>query len=203
MRLILVSLCVSAILLAGCDSSESTAPGDQTTVATRVVVDQEFPPGIGGEPITYREAPSDESGTWQAAEINGVSVDIPTDSNWHVQIVQDPCFGDERYYILIEERVTGDRFRVDTVGATKVTSVSSDPTKFEPLTERILRSIEGEREEPVIVKTFGPHPTLATCAKEDPDEVPTLVVDDFTPPPSTGAPPLASTPLPQGDEVPE
>jgi hypothetical protein len=122
-------------------------------------------------------------------EIGGVSVEVPSGDEWHVQIVRDPCYGDGRYFVLVENRTTKDRVRVDMVEP-KVTSEVADPVRLESMTERVLRSVKGAYQVPIAIQTFGPLPTGTTC---DPNAVPTLIVDDFTPPP---AEPDAATPVP-------
>ena len=132
-------------------------------------------------------------------EIGGVSVEIPFSDRWRVQIILDPCFGDGRYYILLENRDTLDRIRVDMVNP-RVSSVSADPTRLELLTERITRTVEGSHAPPVALQTSGPNPTMTNCAGEDPDEVPTLIVDSFTPPPSSFQTPSIATGTPAASD---
>lgn len=181
-----------AVTAIACDAANDPPAGTPMHTATETVIPTpeatyyEIPPQEGPR---FKPPQSDEFGTWQSVEVHGVTVEIPTGDNWHVQLVRHPCFGDGRFYILLEERATDDRLRIDPFAATTVLSASPDPAVFALLRERIQRSIAGAYEEPVVVKTFGPQPTSTTCAGEDSDVVPTLAVDDFTPPPSTPFPP--------------
>jgi hypothetical protein len=114
-------------------------------------------------------------------DLRGISVEIPYGENWIVQGNGDPCYGDGRFYLLLEDRRTGDRIRVDMVNP-KVTTHSAEPVRLEALAERILRSITGTHTPPASVRKSGPLPTLTTCSSEVPGDVPTLTVDTFTPP---------------------
>ncbi len=186
------SLVAGTVVIVACGGANGTPAGTATPTATQAPAPTpeatyyEIPPQDGPR---FKPAQSDEFGTWQSVEMHGVTVEIPTGDNWHVQFARHPCFGAGRYYILLEERSTGDRLRIDPLAATTVLSASPDPAIFALLRERIQRSLAGAYEEPFVVKTFGPQPTSVTCADEDPDVVPTLAVDDFTPPPSTPFPP--------------
>lgn len=159
---------------------------DSSTVAipaSATPSDAEFPPGVEDNPVRSRPAASDEFGRWEAFEIHGVTAEVPfDDAAWRIQIILDPCYGDGRYFLLLEERATGDRIRVDLANR-KVANTSANPDRLNPITERIVRSISGTHDEPSSIKTFGPQPTMPWC-NPDPDSVPTLTPDEFTPRPS-------------------
>lgn len=179
------SLVMCAVLAVACDGADdarettATSPATQTAAPTAEATYYEIPPP---EAPRTRPARSDDFGTWLTVEINDVSVEIPTSDNWRAQFVRHPCFGDGRFYMLLEERSTGDRLRVDPLDAVGVVSTSTLPATFAPLRERILRSITGAYQEPIGVQTFGPQPTSEACADEDPNAVPTLISDALTPP---------------------
>lgn len=152
-------------------------PSDDGRSSQTAVPSNDFP---GGE-ITYRPAATDQFGNWTGLEIHGTSVEIPLNSRWRAEIVKDPCFGDERYFVLIEDTQTGDRLRVD-MAQPKVTTNAANDKAIAPVRERIALSIKGTHRVPQQVQRFGPHPTETTCAGGANDVVPTLSADEFTPP---------------------
>jgi hypothetical protein len=169
-------------MLAACGGETATqTPDVPQSTPTAAQIEHGFPPGIEDDGPSSRPAESDEFGGWQVMEIRGTSVEIPYGENWIVQGNGDPCYGDGRFYLLLEDKRTGDRIRVDMVNP-KATTHSADPARLEALAERILRSITGNHTPPASVRELGPLPTLTTCSSEIPGEVPTLIIDTFTPP---------------------
>lgn len=179
-------------LAAGCSDEES---GHVVPAATAGASESpgtepsDFGGGSQDQSVKYATADADAFGRWVTIDLRGISAEIPLNENWDVRIILDPCFGDVRYYVLLEEIATKERIKVDFVDP-KVTSTSVDPTRLEALTERILRSIKGTHRVPETVKTFGPLPTEVYC-EGDAVTVPTLTPDEFTPP--------AVTPDPRSD----
>ncbi len=167
---------------AGCNDGD--APRPPTSPSAHPSATGGFPGGIGPASPEYRPAASDEYGKWLTVEIGGASVEVPTGDEWHLQGVLDPCFGDGRYYLLLENRQTADRLRVD-MAPPAVRAISADTKRLDGIMERVLRSATGTHTPPVVLQTFGPNPTSTTCASEDPESIPTLIIDTFTPPPAT------------------
>jgi hypothetical protein len=142
----------------------------------------DVPPGVQDEDaIRYVPAAADNFGSWVTMTVHGVEVEVPSSDQYRVQVVRDPCFGDQRMFVLIEDKVSKDRFRVDLVEP-KVTTETKEPAGTQEMSARILASVRGTHETPSLIATLGPRPTLASCSGEG-GGVPALIVDDFTPPP--------------------
>lgn len=174
------------LCVAGCASGSGAGPA--ATQAAVVPAEEPAPDTSGGD-VTYRPAATDEFGSWSVVEMHGVSAEIPTGRPWSTQIVQDPCFGDERSYVLLQNLDTGGRLRIDLV-ARRVTVDAAEDDPVLAIRDRIVRSFEGAQRVPAVVQTFGPHPTEPSCAA-DSEGVPTLIPDDFTPPASRTVAPAA------------
>lgn len=188
MRRACILLTLAMFALVACTGSEETRPNNASTQrppettasGNNTVAPVDAPPGVQGKPISSRPAAGDAHGSWTHFETNGVTVEIPTGANWRVQFVLDPCHGDQRYMVLLEELETGERIRVDLVGP-RVTSIGGASSRLDSMRERILGSVRGVHTPPEAIRTFGPNPITGSCQPGD-ESVPTLVPDTFKPP---------------------
>jgi hypothetical protein len=113
---------------------------------------------------------------WRRLQYHGQFVEVPATDDWRVQIVLDPCHSDRRFYLLIEERATGDRFRLD-LGDRQLTIHSDDPDRHAATRDHILNSITGTHAAPPLALTQGPLPTSEACSEAE-EPVPTLFPEE-------------------------
>jgi hypothetical protein len=192
-----------AVVIAAVACGEGNAPSSPTSAlspgasasATHPPADGEFQ----GEAPHGSPATPDEYGDWTTFQHNGVSVEIPFGSRFEVRLGADPCFGDGRYWIGIQDSVTGERLRVHMVNPRVLSSSTAARPQLEPVMERILRSAKGTYRIPEYVKTFGPSPTEDSCL---PDANPTFFPIP-TYPPERANPPAEITPAAQDATPPD
>jgi hypothetical protein len=130
--------------------------------------------------IRYEPADGDAFGFWSRLLLGNVSVEIPFDDRWRKQITQDPCTGDGRYIVLIEDTTNGDRLSIDL--ATRAVVVHPPGSgRLDPVRDRILASFQGGL---AAAPPMAPEPATAVaagCADRDPGGVPTLTPDIVAP----------------------
>ena len=179
--------CSVGIAAAACGGGDT--PSAATTATSPVTAaSATHPPGdaeFQGEGPRGSPAPPDEYGDWTRFEHNGVSVEIPVSARFEVRLGADPCFGDGRYWIGIQDSVTGERLRVDMVNARVLNASVAAHPQLEPVMERILRSAKGTYQEPGYVQPSGPLPTDVSC---EPDANPTFFPVPTYPPEARDSP---------------
>lgn len=168
---------VSSFALIACGDSGSEVASPTDPGASPTFEYYKIPPEPGPE---WSAARSDEFGAWRTVSYYGVSVEIPVDvSIWRLHLIRDPCYGDGRSFLLVEELATGERIQV-FLAEPRVLVTTREP-RLEPLVLRIRESYRGAFTPSANRRTFGPLPTEVYC---DPDAegVPTISPDEFTPP---------------------
>jgi len=167
-----------------------TSAGPDLTDAPTAEVPSPTPPAPAGQAGDYEgdfnvpvpeasPAPPDEYGEWYTLVMQGIQTDIPVGPDWRVQVQGDPCYGDARYRYLLEDKLTGDRIKVDVVEH-RVTVASTEPSRLDGIVARIRRSFHGEQVPYPFLERHGPSPTSPACESEG-DTVPTLTPDSFVP----------------------
>ena len=139
-------------------------------------------------------------GRWQVMTVQGVQVEIPYGKPWRVTIQDDPCFGDHRRLVILQNQVTGDRLKVDMTNKTVTAALQGQPETLNSVINRIQKSFAGERQIPAELEAVAtlPHPTSPACD-------PALAVPTLYPEPTpwpTAPPEPTSTPEPIGTEFP-
>jgi hypothetical protein len=174
-------LLVLAVACAGDGDGRSSSPESPTIPLDVKITGRELPLDFSSTPL-----PGDGAGRWQVMTVQGVQVEIPYGTPWIVAIQDDPCFGDHRRLIILQNEATGDRLKVDMTKKTVTAVFQGPPQRLDRIINRIQKSFVGERQIPPELEAVAtlPHPTSPAC---DPSvEVPTLVPE---PAPVTTVPP--------------
>ena len=188
----LLLLC-AALLLTACGSSEQ-GPATATRPAPAVH------DGTGDaqpDVISSSPAPTDEAGSWQRFNVEGVFLEIPTGDDWVVQVHVDPCSSRLERFFLLENRETLDRIKVDLATKAVDTTGFGDEARLDAVVSRIQGSFSGIRQLPEILEKRLPFPTTTACDPKATDDIPTLTPGFVAPsdPPATVAPEPTITPV--------